>query len=912
MLSFGQLFGSNFWSSFKAQPSESIEKLLAKDDCQLEELLDDSDLLQECKNNNKNLVKYLNREKIKELIDLITVMPETDEHNRGHKYPFLANEVFNCDIQEIGDKFFISPADDVEPEEPDEEASDEGEKDKFGSHFEKDNADSGSDSEEEGAPEGEKKSSEDKDDFKAEDLDKEEDKPAEGESQETEKKEESTENKEGEAKQEAVELDVEDKVEEKKLDTPEDTPVPADADKPAEETTDNAQKEPETSAEKKEDEKSPEDTKSGEASEDSQNTETTPTDTAETVEKDTDKKEEEKQSEETPEADKKPAEGDDTENQETNENTEESQDDASTHVSEAASEATQQTEAPKEPLSTNKYELFDYLNRFIDTDIQLNDVLSGYYARLCNILIQKKSDEVVKYFYTNPELLYRFAYHSYSKSLTDTVIKILDVNTFKDDLSEEEVKKVRREFISRLLERLADDKSEVSYEYSLNIFQIFNELTYKKAFYELLIEQEVLDKLKDILIKPESPESNSNAAVRMLNVLISHLRDYLSNNSQPGGSQGTFMEENDEVVLEDDEAKDSEFHSIEEQVAKHHLVTFLKEQIVDHLVEQLDKAPETAILDFQYADKQYVLGKKRLACVNLMESLVELDDVKMRAKIMETKFYEQLFDLFLEFRFNTFLQLHLDTIFHRILKDQITTNEQKVAFLEKLQIFTKLPAFWKDNQQFAYPSSREFRHGYLAFTTRFANTLRDVSKTVPEIEPFLEKPEWKEFVEQDVNVYNEKNAIVLANRGGDRKDSDEFEEMDDDKFKDLDERDDLDDDEDKDEDEYDDYNSNRNSMRKTLQEYDASKAREQHENLFVGENIEKDEEENDLFSGLNSKPYGGDDSSDDDKPIGGSYDDDSDDDDSENEKEDVSENSDYYDNSYWQVDQYNIEDLLQG
>jgi hypothetical protein len=906
MLSFGQLFGSNFWSSFKAQPSESIEKLLAKDDCQLEELLDDSDLLQECKNNNKNLVKYLNREKIKELIDLITVMPETDEHNRGHKYPFLANEVFNCDIQEISDRFFISPADDVEPEEPEDEASDEGEKDKFGSNFEKDKSESGSDSEEEGAPEGENKSTDEKDDLKAEDLDKDEDKPTEGEAQESDKKEEDAKE---EGTQEAVELDVEDKVEEKKLDTPEATPVPADA--PAEETTENAQKEPETNDAKTEEEKSPEDTKSGEASGDSQKTESAPADTTETVEKDTDQKEEEKQSEETPESDKKPAEEDAPQTQESTENTEDSQDDASTHVSEAASEATQQTEAPKEPLSTNKYDLFDYLNKFIDTDIQLNDVLAGYYARVCNILIQKKSDEVAKYYYTNAELLYKFAYHSYSKSLTDTVIKILDTNTFKEELSEEEIQKVRREFISNLLERLADDKSEVSYEYSLNIFQIFNELTYKKAFYELLIEQEVLDKLKDILTKPESPESNQNAAIRILNVLISHLRDYLSNNTQQNNTQ-TFMDDNDEVVMEDDENKDSESRSIEEQVAKHHLVTFLKEQIVDHLVEQLDKAPETAILDFQYADKQYVLGKKRLACVNLMESLVELDDSSMRAKIMETRFYEQLFDLFLEFRFNTFLQLHLDNIFHRILKDQNTTNEQKVAFLEKLQIFTKLPAFWKDNQQFAYPSSREFRHGYLAFTTRFANTLRDLAKTVTEIEPFLEKQEWKEFVEQDVNAYNEKNAIVLANRGGDRKDSDEFEEMDDDKFKDLDERDDLEDDDDKEEDEYDEYSSNRNSMRKTLQEYDASKAREQHENLFVGENIEKDEEENDLFSGLNSKPYGGDDSSDDDKPIGGSYDDDSDDDDSENEKEDVSESSSYYDNSYWQVDQYNIEDLLQG
>lgn len=143
MLSFGQLFGSNFWSSFKSQPSESIEKLLKKEDCKIEDLLDDNDLLQECKNSNKNLINYLRRDKIKELIDLITVMPEEDEHNRGHKYPFLASEVFNCDI--VTDMFFTAPCDDKkdEPEEPAEEDDDAN---KFDSNYEKDQDDSSSDS----------------------------------------------------------------------------------------------------------------------------------------------------------------------------------------------------------------------------------------------------------------------------------------------------------------------------------------------------------------------------------------------------------------------------------------------------------------------------------------------------------------------------------------------------------------------------------------------------------------------------------------------------------------------------------------------------------------------------------------------------------------------------------------------
>lgn len=47
---------------------------------------------------------------MKRLIDFITVMPgESAEHKRGHKYPFLALEIFNCEINPLLEKFFEAP-----------------------------------------------------------------------------------------------------------------------------------------------------------------------------------------------------------------------------------------------------------------------------------------------------------------------------------------------------------------------------------------------------------------------------------------------------------------------------------------------------------------------------------------------------------------------------------------------------------------------------------------------------------------------------------------------------------------------------------------------------------------------------------------------------------------------------------
>lgn len=61
---------------------------------------------------------YFKRDKLKQLIDYITAMPTEDEHKRGHKFPFLVNEIFSLDNQKINDKFF-----NIEEEEPEEKPS---------------------------------------------------------------------------------------------------------------------------------------------------------------------------------------------------------------------------------------------------------------------------------------------------------------------------------------------------------------------------------------------------------------------------------------------------------------------------------------------------------------------------------------------------------------------------------------------------------------------------------------------------------------------------------------------------------------------------------------------------------------------------------------------------------------------
>ena len=128
MLNFGGFLSSNFWTNYRCQTSASIEDLLNNKSCTVDKLLDDDDCLQELKNFNEKLIKYFDHDKLKVLIDYITIMPtEQDSHDRGHKYPFIAGEIFNCEINQILDKFFEPP---VKNPPPSEAVEDEGDKKK--------------------------------------------------------------------------------------------------------------------------------------------------------------------------------------------------------------------------------------------------------------------------------------------------------------------------------------------------------------------------------------------------------------------------------------------------------------------------------------------------------------------------------------------------------------------------------------------------------------------------------------------------------------------------------------------------------------------------------------------------------------------------------------------------------------
>ncbi|KAG6478782.1 hypothetical protein ZIOFF_062226 [Zingiber officinale] len=92
-----------FWRIPNLPASSPVELILDKENFTLEELLDEEEIIQECKALNSRLINFLrDRAQVEQLLRYITEDAPGDADNlRTFKFPFLACEIFTCEIDVI-------------------------------------------------------------------------------------------------------------------------------------------------------------------------------------------------------------------------------------------------------------------------------------------------------------------------------------------------------------------------------------------------------------------------------------------------------------------------------------------------------------------------------------------------------------------------------------------------------------------------------------------------------------------------------------------------------------------------------------------------------------------------------------------------------------------------------------------
>ncbi|KAK8965757.1 hypothetical protein KSP40_PGU010449 [Platanthera guangdongensis] len=89
-----------FWRMSGATAASPVDTILDKDNCTLEELLDEDEILQECKAMNGRLLNFLReRTRVEQLLRyIIEPSPDEAEKNCTFKFPFVACEIFTCEV----------------------------------------------------------------------------------------------------------------------------------------------------------------------------------------------------------------------------------------------------------------------------------------------------------------------------------------------------------------------------------------------------------------------------------------------------------------------------------------------------------------------------------------------------------------------------------------------------------------------------------------------------------------------------------------------------------------------------------------------------------------------------------------------------------------------------------------------
>ena len=508
MLNFGGFLSSNFWTNYRCQSSASIEDLLNNKDCTVDKLLDDDDCLQEFKNFNDKLIKYFDHDKLTVLIDYITVMPtKEDGHNRGHKYPFIAGEIFNCEINQILDKFFEAPVK-VKPApettaEDDEEMKDEAEKEDSQS----------------------------------------EDKKSESSDKETNEKTEGAKNLEDVTTDAAAEKSTEATATEEKTEA-----TTEEESKENPQTEEKEEQKVETKEETKEEEKAADAVTDASAEKDknTQEPEAEQNDKKETPDEAT---EEKKKSE--PEEEEEETETKTDENMSTKEDT-----------------TTLHTEGQEEEDATpaNKFHLLDRLFKFIRTEAEeseLNPVLSGYFCKLVSLLISRKQKQLVPYVFDKESNVIDFLLkHVEQKSISEILNKLLtQIDTDYEPELMAQIQEKQQKAVSVLISKLGPELHE---ENNLNGSAIIRDMCEIKEFYNLVCKKENIQQIVDFSLAAmgASTKASKTSSLTVLNQII-----YLHIEKQKKKDQNRAdrtkldngIEDEDDMIVQqnsDDEAND--------------------------------------------------------------------------------------------------------------------------------------------------------------------------------------------------------------------------------------------------------------------------------------------------------------------------------------------------------------------
>ena len=101
----------------KTKLSGEIDKMIGDNtNASLEDILSEEIVIDELEGQNRYLIEFLDKEKIRQMIDYIIKEPLNEEsHDKGHKFPWICSKLFNLGVPDIM-KYFLKTNKELEEE----------------------------------------------------------------------------------------------------------------------------------------------------------------------------------------------------------------------------------------------------------------------------------------------------------------------------------------------------------------------------------------------------------------------------------------------------------------------------------------------------------------------------------------------------------------------------------------------------------------------------------------------------------------------------------------------------------------------------------------------------------------------------------------------------------------------------
>ena len=374
-------------------------------------------------------------------------------------------------------------------------------------------------------------------------------------------------------------------------------------------------------------------------------------------------------------------------------------------------------EKNEDEYSDDKIEILDYFFSFLIEDSELNYVLCGYFSSLMTNLLNINWIKIINYlFLKRKDILKRLVYHSYRKSIAETLCKIIKYeDKFNEEknnnniIDEKEFSLIRLDIIKDIFDKI-DINMDSEKLFSLTF--IINDLSDNKNIFESILNNKniihslITKQLKDINLlncKEEKDKlyNKKNNFITILDIIINWLNNIKKNDFQIP----MLLYEVNEDFVDDDFVQQKE---TEEPEVHHTLLSKALFEILSNLIEynfnKLEKKDNSHYISQSYNDYELKpLGLYRIKIVEMITSLIsycknianELDNLLINSNFFDNainyifeyewnnlyqeaifQFFNNLFNYDKEYPFH---EISVDYIFSKLgILNKITTNLDKI------------------------------------------------------------------------------------------------------------------------------------------------------------------------------------------------------------------------------------------